>query len=97
LQAEPLFANGLGEESVMRVLKFSILIVILALCMGAQKADHSLYVLPSWQDLTAGPEGKALVGVLREEDLRGTELRFITKEVAYTDGSTRTFGEEDDR
>ena len=37
-------------------------------------------------------DGKAVLG---EDDLKGSELRFITKEITYTDGSTKRFGEED--
>jgi hypothetical protein len=59
----------------MRVFRLSILIVILVLCIGAGKTGDRLYVLPSWEDLTAGPEGKTLALVLR-----GTELEVVEEE-----------------
>jgi hypothetical protein len=57
------------------VLRLLILIVVLVLCIGAQKVGERLYVLPSWEDLTAGPEGKTLALVLR-----GTGLEVLAEE-----------------
>jgi hypothetical protein len=50
-----------------------------------------------WEWIIAPEDMAGEKAVLREEDLKGSELRFITREITYTEGSTYIFGEEDER